>query len=75
MAPSKITAVAHEGLTLQTPDGRPAFLAVVDASGLIIEAGPQVASSAWAVMTESYRNFLIGKGFLRVHRKPPSALR
>lgn len=71
---AKITAVAHEGLTIQTPDGRPAFLAVVDASGRVIEAGPQVAQSAWEVMVASYRNFLQGKGYLRVHREPPGGM-
>lgn len=66
-----ISAVAHEGLSATTPDGRPARLAIVDDAGNIIDSGPAVAAAAWNVVIESHRNFLIGHGCLRVMAGPP----
>lgn len=60
-----ISAVAHQGLSV-TVDGKPARLAIVTDDGHIIAAGDQVAKEAEAVALNSYRNFLKGKGFLRV---------
>lgn len=65
-----ISASSHEGFGVETPDGRRATLAVVDADGNILEAGPGVARQAWTVAIESYRNFLKGEGYLRVLSKP-----
>lgn len=67
-----ISAVSYEGLTIKTADGQPATLAVLDAAGNVIAAGPRVASEAWKVAIASYRNFLQGAGYLRVHSKPPA---
>ena len=64
-----ITAVAHEGLSVQI-DGKPGRLAVIDDAGHIVAAGPQVAREAEAVAINSYRSFLIGQGHLRVLSKP-----
>jgi len=68
-----ISAVSHQGLTVTTPDGEPATLAIVNKDGKVIEAGPSVARQAWEVAIESYRNFLKGEGYLRVHSKPPES--
>ena len=75
-APSKlqravISAVSFEGLTVTTTDGQPAKLAVIDASGQVIEAGDEVAAAAWNVAIESHHRFLIGEGYLRVYSRPP----
>lgn len=67
-----LSGVAHEGLRVTTPDGRPAHLAVIDDDGNVLEAGDEVAREAWAVAIASYRNFLRGRGYLRVHSEPPS---
>ena len=64
-----ISAVSHEGLTV-TVDGRPARLAVITDDGRVIAAGVQVAREAEAVAVNSYRQTLLGKGFLRVMSKP-----
>ncbi len=64
-----ISAVAHEGLRV-TVNGRPARLAILAEDGQVIAAGDQVAKEAEAVALNSYRNFLKGKGFLRVHSEP-----
>lgn len=64
-----ISAVAHEGLTV-TVDGKPGRLAVVDDEGNIISVGMMVARETAAVAVNSYREFLKGKGHLRVHSKP-----
>lgn len=64
-----ITAVAHEGLRVEVA-GQPATLAIVDQHGNVIEAGPHVAAAAWNASIESYRNFLKGQGYLRVHERP-----
>lgn len=64
-----ISAVSHEGLTV-TVDGKPARLAIVTDDGHVIAAGDQVAREAEAVAVNSYREFLQGKGFLRVLSKP-----
>lgn len=64
-----ISAVAHQGLSV-TVDGKPARLAIVTDDGHIIAAGDQVAKEAEAVALNSYRNFLKGKGFLRVLSNP-----
>lgn len=60
-----ISAVAHQGLTVMV-DGKPARLAIVTDDGHIVASGDQVAKEAEAVALNSYRNFLKGKGFLRV---------
>lgn len=62
-----MSGVAHEGLTITTRDGRPALLAVVDEDGNIVEAGPGVEREAYNMSISIYRNFLAGKGHLRVY--------
>ena len=66
-----ISGVCHEGLTVKTRDGGQAYLAVVDASGNILESGPLVAREVWNVTLAVYKNFLIGKGHLRIFNAPP----
>ncbi|MCA8120495.1 hypothetical protein LGN07_17370 [Burkholderia cepacia] len=70
---STISAVSFQGLSIVTPDGNPATLAVVDQNGKIVEAGPAVTRAVWEIAIRSYRNFLIGSGHLRVLTKPASA--
>ncbi|HDR9290131.1 TPA: hypothetical protein QDB46_005320 [Burkholderia multivorans] len=70
---STISAVSFEGLSITTPDGQPATLAVMDMHGRIIDSGPNVVRAVWEVAIKSYRNFLIGSGHLRVLSKPASA--
>jgi len=64
-----ISAQSHTGLQV-TANGRPARLAVVTDEGHVIAIGDQVAKEAEAVALNSYRNFLAGKGHLRVHSRP-----
>lgn len=70
---STISAVSFQGLSIATPDGSPATLAVVDHNGKVIDAGPAVTRAVWDVAIRSYRNFLIGNGHLRVLSKPTLA--
>ncbi|AWG33157.1 hypothetical protein [Burkholderia cenocepacia] len=72
---STISAVSFQGLTIVTPDGNPATLAVVDQNGKIVEGGPSVMRAVWDVAIRSYRNFLIGNGHLRVLAKPPEHIK
>jgi hypothetical protein len=60
-----ISAVSHEGLSVSV-NGKPARLAVVLEDGTVVSAGADVAREAEAVAVNSYRNMLLGKGFLRV---------
>ncbi|WP_321789376.1 hypothetical protein [Burkholderia pyrrocinia] len=71
---STISAVSFQGLSVVTPDGNPATLAVVDQNGKIVEAGPAVTRAVWDIAIRSYRNFLIGSGHLRVLTQPPSMI-
>lgn len=71
LAQAILSGVAHEGLTVTTRDGRQARLAVIDEDGNVIEDGPEVAREAWNVAVASYRNFLRGRGYLRVRSDPP----
>lgn len=64
-----ISAVSHQGLSV-TVDGKPARLAILAEDGSIIAAGDAVAREAEAVALNCYRNFLKGKGFLRVDSAP-----
>lgn len=64
-----ISAVAHEDLAV-TVDGKPARLAVVTDDGTIIAAGVEVAREAQNVSVNNYREFLKGKGHLRVLSAP-----
>lgn len=64
-----ISAVSHEGLVV-TVDGRRAHLAIITDDGEVIAAGDQVAQEAEAVAVNSYRQTLIGKGWLRILSKP-----
>ncbi|EMN1928524.1 hypothetical protein RVV18_002939 [Burkholderia ambifaria] len=68
---STISAVSFQGLSVVTPDGNAATLAVVDQNGKIVDAGPTVMRAVWDVAIRSYRNFLIGNGHLRVLTQPP----
>ncbi|MYZ51172.1 hypothetical protein F5985_03225 [Malikia spinosa] len=65
-----IEAVSHEGLSV-TVNGRPGQLAILDENGRVVAAGPDVAREAEAVAVNCYRNFLKGKGFLRVIKELP----
>ncbi len=67
---SVMSGFCYEGLTVKTKDGKPARLAIVDENGNIIEDGPEVANEAWNVAIATYKNFLIGKGYIRVHTTP-----
>jgi hypothetical protein len=69
---SIISGVCHEGLTIKTRDGQQAFLAIVDSSGNIIESGPLIAREAWNVTLAVYKNFLRGKGHLRIFSSAPN---
>lgn len=66
-----ISAVIFNGLSLQTTDGRPARLAVIDEDGNIIETGPTLARAVWETSIASYKNYLIGNGHMRVQTSPP----
>ena len=70
MESAVISAVSHEGLAVEAADGAPAFLAVVDGSGKVIEAGPHVAKLAYDVSVACFKNYLKGQGYLRVHSRP-----
>ncbi|WP_175964444.1 hypothetical protein [Burkholderia pyrrocinia] len=70
---STISAVSFQGLSITTPDGEPATLAVIDMHGCIIDSGPSVMRVVWEVAIRSYRNFLIGSSHLRVLAKPKIA--
>lgn len=60
-----ITAVGHQGLSVSI-NGRPGRLAIVDDTGQIVAAGPQVAREAEAVAINCYRQTLRAQGHLRV---------
>lgn len=68
-----ISAVIHEGLTVQTRNGKKARLAIIDEDGNILEAGDTVAQEAWNVSIASFKNFMRGQGHLRIHSTPPKA--
>ena len=68
---STITAVSYEAPTVTTPDGRPGTLAIIDADGNVVESGSDIAAVVRNVSIESYRNFLIGHGYLKVLSGPP----
>lgn len=70
--PYVLSAVAHEGITVRTADGRPAALAVIDADGHVL--ADEVAHEAWSVAVHAYRQFLQGSGHLKVHFSPPGGL-
>ncbi|MGY4727973.1 hypothetical protein [Burkholderia pyrrocinia] len=68
---STISAVSFQGLSIETPDGNPATLAVVDQNGKVVDAGPAVSRAVWEIAIRSYRNFLCAQGFLRVRTVSP----
>lgn len=68
---STISAVSFQGLSIETPDGNPATLAVLDQNGKVIDAGPAVSRAVWEIAIRSYRNFLCAQGFLRVRTVSP----
>lgn len=70
----QISAVSHEGLSVSI-NGKPGRLAIVNESGQVIAAGEEVAREAQAVAVNCYRNFLKGKGFLRILSKPIESVR
>lgn len=65
----QISAVSHEGLSVSI-NGKPGRLAIITEDGQVIAAGKDVAREAQAVAVNCYRNFLQGKGFLRILSKP-----
>lgn len=70
LASADISAVIHQGLTIRLRDGRMGRLAIVDEAGQIVDDTPEVAKEAWFVSIAAYKNFLIGKGHLRVRSGP-----
>lgn len=65
-----ISAASHTYLEAATNTGEPAFLAIVDRDGNIIESGESVAREAHAVAISSYQRFLRGEGYLRTVSSP-----
>jgi len=68
---ANISAVIYQGLTVTLPDGKKARLAVIDEAGNIIDASPMVAKEAWNVSMACFKNFMVGKGHIRVGTAPP----
>lgn len=66
LANSVMSARCFEPFAVTTRDGKPARIAIIDDQGNIIDAGDAVAKEAWNVMVNVYKNFLIGKGHVRV---------
>lgn len=64
-----ISAVAHEGLTVQVKGGR-GRLAVLDEAGNVVAAGDDLAAEVESVAIQAYRNLLKGTGHLRVLSAP-----
>lgn len=62
---SRISAVIHEGLTVEA-NGQRCRLAIIDDNGTIIEAGDSVAREAFNVAIASYKQLLKGMGHIRV---------
>jgi hypothetical protein len=56
------------GIEAKTKDGKPARLAIVDESGVVLESGADVGKAAWLLMRLALRNFLEGNGHVRVYR-------
>lgn len=67
---AQLSAVIHQGLTITLADGRSGRLAIIDADGQVIDDTPNVAREAFNVAIASYKNFLVGKGHLRVRTGP-----
>lgn len=67
-----LSATSHEGLVIQTADGKPARLCVVAEDGEIL--GGDVGGDAFKLAVAAYRQFLQGTGHLRVHAESPSGL-
>lgn len=61
-----ISARCFEPFDVKTCDGKPARLAIIDEQGNILADGPEVAKEAWNLMINVYKNYLIGKGHIRV---------
>ncbi|KAF1051432.1 MAG: hypothetical protein GAK34_01523 [Delftia tsuruhatensis] len=70
----QISAVSHEGLSVSI-NGKPGRLAVITEDGQVIAAGKEVAREAQAVSINCYRNFLLGKGYLRILSNPIKTLK
>lgn len=68
---ARISANVNTGYQVTTADGKPARLAIIDADGNVVEAGPAVAKEAWNVCIAVQKNFWIGQGHLVVHSSPP----
>ncbi|HDR9148120.1 hypothetical protein [Burkholderia vietnamiensis] len=68
---SIISAVSFQGLSIETPEGNPATLAVLDQNGKVVDAGPAVSRAVWEIAIKSYRNFLCAQGFMRVRTVSP----
>jgi hypothetical protein len=68
-----LSASSHAGFLAETPDGRRATLAVLDADGNVLS--DDVSMEAFKVAVGAYREFLQGRGHLRVHSAPPIAQR
>lgn len=66
-----ISATVSEGFTVATADGKKARLAIIDEAGNVIEAGADVAWTAWKVCIEVQENYWEGMGHLVVHSSPP----
>lgn len=70
----QISAVSHEGLSVSI-NGKPGRLAVITEDGQVIAAGKEVAREAQAVSINCYRNFLLGKRYLRILSNPIKTLK
>lgn len=61
----QFSATAHTDLSVHV-GGKPAKLAVITEDGTVVASGAKVAKSAAWVTLNTYRNFLQGKGFIKV---------
>lgn len=68
---SSLEMSSAKGIMAKSKMGEGARLAIVDADGNILDAGPEVANHLWNLTSEFYSRLMSNSGKLHVYTSPP----
>lgn len=66
----QLSAVVHEGIRINHPDGKPCRIAIIDENGQVVAGGEDVTKAVFDVAIGAFQNLMKARGHLRTYSKP-----
>ena len=69
----QLSAVVHEGIRIDHPEGKPCRIAIIDENGQVVAGGEDVTKAVFDVAIAAFQNLLKARGHMRTYSKPINA--